>query len=151
MGASFFVTPSTHEIESASDEFDNVDLNVQSEYTWFWLLLLLNNFSSVFAFVAVFRGLCRTLFLLDQGLVCSSTCNTETMQDGTFLSYYLLQPSAGGPMLLRVINISALLNHFLLQLANSFAYGDGSTDTVKAIIDAQLDWQFRNMFTALIK
>ncbi|CAL9147624.1 unnamed protein product [Musa hybrid cultivar] len=78
MGASFFVTPSTHEIESASDESDNVDLNVQ-----------------------IFRGLCRTLFLLDQGLVCSSTCNTETMQDGTFLSYYLLQPSAGGPMLLR--------------------------------------------------
>ncbi|URE41134.1 hypothetical protein MUK42_06234 [Musa troglodytarum] len=78
MGSSFFVTPSTHEIESASDESDKVDLNVQ-----------------------IFRGLCRTLVLLDQGLVCSSTCNTETMQDGTFLSYYLLQPSAGGPMLLR--------------------------------------------------
>ncbi|WOL00955.1 hypothetical protein Cni_G09668 [Canna indica] len=78
MGTSFYVTPSCHETESASDESDKVDLNVQT-----------------------FHGLCRTLFLKDHGLVCSSTCNTETVQDGTFQCYYILQPSEGGPMLLR--------------------------------------------------
>ncbi|KAG6527704.1 hypothetical protein ZIOFF_009830 [Zingiber officinale] len=77
MGNSLYVTPSCHETES-SDESDNADLNA-----------------------LIFHGLCRTLFLLDQGLVCTSTCNTETMLDGTFLCYYILQPSDGGPMLLR--------------------------------------------------
>ncbi|XP_074562948.1 uncharacterized protein LOC141819596 [Curcuma longa] len=77
MGNSLYVTPSCHETES-SDESDNADLNA-----------------------LIFDGLCSTLFLLDQGLVCSSTCNTETMQDGIFLCYYILQPSDGGPMLLR--------------------------------------------------
>ncbi|GJN06097.1 hypothetical protein PR202_ga23787 [Eleusine coracana subsp. coracana] len=54
---------------------------------------------------AVFYGLCRTLFELDQGLVCSSLCNTGTMGIGTLQCYYLLQPSERGPMLLRVANI----------------------------------------------
>ncbi|XP_042461786.1 uncharacterized protein LOC122045574 isoform X1 [Zingiber officinale] len=82
MGNSLYVTPSCHETES-SDESDNADLNA-----------------------LIFHGLCRTLFLLDQGLVCTSTCNTETMLDGTFLCYYILQPSDGGPMLLRCVKSS---------------------------------------------
>ncbi|CAM0905564.1 unnamed protein product [Alopecurus aequalis] len=49
----------------------------------------------------IFYGLCETLFKLDQGLVCSSACNTETMKTGTLACYYLLQPSEKGPMLLR--------------------------------------------------
>nr|XP_051207506.1 uncharacterized protein LOC127323400 [Lolium perenne] len=49
----------------------------------------------------IFYGLCETLFKLDQGLVCSSTCNTETMKIGTLACYYLLQPSEKGAMLLR--------------------------------------------------
>ena len=51
---------------------------------------------------AVFYGLCETLFKLDQGLVCSSSCNIETMKIGTLQCYYLLLPSEKGPMLLRV-------------------------------------------------
>jgi hypothetical protein len=50
----------------------------------------------------LFYGLCETLFKLDQGLVCSSKCNTETMKIGSLECYYLLQPSEKGPMLLRV-------------------------------------------------
>uniref|UniRef100_A0A0D9UVS6 Uncharacterized protein n=1 Tax=Leersia perrieri TaxID=77586 RepID=A0A0D9UVS6_9ORYZ len=49
----------------------------------------------------LFYGLCETLFKLDQGLVCSSDCNTETMRIGSLQCYYLLQPSEKGPMLLR--------------------------------------------------
>ncbi|KAI9177436.1 hypothetical protein LWI28_015241 [Acer negundo] len=79
IGASFVVTPSTcHEMETASDETDQPELNVQ-----------------------LFRGLCRALNSLDQGLVCSSFCNVETMRKATFHCYYILQPSDNGPMLLR--------------------------------------------------
>lgn len=42
--------------------------------------------------------LCETLFKVDQGLVCSSACNTETMKIGSLLCCYLLQPSEKGPM-----------------------------------------------------
>ncbi|KAG8046251.1 hypothetical protein GUJ93_ZPchr0008g11731 [Zizania palustris] len=49
----------------------------------------------------LFYGLCEALFKLDEGLVCSSECNTETMKIGTLQCYYLLQPSEKGPMLLR--------------------------------------------------
>lgn len=50
---------------------------------------------------AVFRGLCSALHSLDQGLVCSSYCNMETMRKASFHCYYILQPSENGPMLLR--------------------------------------------------
>ncbi|ONK58708.1 uncharacterized protein A4U43_C09F15850 [Asparagus officinalis] len=36
-----------------------------------------------------------------KGLVCSSTCNTETMVNEAFHCYYLLQPSERGAMFLR--------------------------------------------------
>ncbi|XP_059444684.1 uncharacterized protein LOC132176477 isoform X2 [Corylus avellana] len=49
----------------------------------------------------VFRGLCSALYSLDQGLVCSSSCNIETMKEAAFHCYYILQPSDNGPMLLR--------------------------------------------------
>ncbi|XP_010656055.1 uncharacterized protein LOC100242180 isoform X2 [Vitis vinifera] len=49
----------------------------------------------------VFQGLCSTLRSLDQGLVCSSICNLETMREAAFHCYYILYPSDGGPMLLR--------------------------------------------------
>ncbi|KAI3684383.1 hypothetical protein L6452_33606 [Arctium lappa] len=75
VGTPFVVGPST------SHEFDDTD---QME---------LNN--------QVFQGLCSALHFLDQGLVCSSRCNTETMRETTFQCYYILLPSDNGVMLLR--------------------------------------------------
>ncbi|KAF8025407.1 hypothetical protein BT93_F2287 [Corymbia citriodora subsp. variegata] len=49
----------------------------------------------------LFQGLCWVLQSLDQGLVCSSNYNMETMKTSIFPCYYLLQPSDNGPMLLR--------------------------------------------------
>ncbi|KAL6955338.1 hypothetical protein U1Q18_041933 [Sarracenia purpurea var. burkii] len=51
--------------------------------------------------LAVFQGLCMTLHSLDQGLVCSSKCNIETMREAIFHCYYILLPSVKGLMLLR--------------------------------------------------
>ncbi|CAO2193229.1 unnamed protein product [Urochloa humidicola] len=77
IGRSYVVIPSSSDAEVAlSDE--RADQNTQ-----------------------IFYGLCETLCKLDQGLVCSSSCNTETMKIGTLQCYYLLQPSEKGPMLLR--------------------------------------------------
>ncbi|XP_075661081.1 uncharacterized protein LOC142630907 isoform X1 [Castanea sativa] len=79
MGDSYFVIPSAcHEVEAASDDIDQSELNAQ-----------------------VFQGLCGALHSLDQGLVCSSNCNIETMREVAFHCYYILQPSDNGPMLLR--------------------------------------------------
>ncbi|XP_059596685.1 uncharacterized protein LOC100242180 isoform X3 [Vitis vinifera] len=79
IGNSYFVTPSVcHDVEAASDEGDKTELNAQ-----------------------LFQGLCSTLRSLDQGLVCSSICNLETMREAAFHCYYILYPSDGGPMLLR--------------------------------------------------
>ncbi|KAJ0973493.1 hypothetical protein J5N97_021452 [Dioscorea zingiberensis] len=79
IGASCIVTPAAcHETEAVLDECAESDLNIQS-----------------------FHALCGALFHLDQGLICSSTCNMETMTVGTLHSYYILQPSDKGPMLLR--------------------------------------------------
>lgn len=79
IGTSYIVTPSASlEIEASSDENDNSELNAQ-----------------------LFQGLCSALQFLDQGLVCSSECNIETMTQTTFHCYYILQPSDNGPMLLR--------------------------------------------------
>ncbi|KAI3773527.1 hypothetical protein L1987_48057 [Smallanthus sonchifolius] len=75
MGTPFVVVPST------SNELDDTD---QTE---------LNN--------QVFQGLCSALHSLDQGLVCSSRCNTETMRETPFQCYYILLPSNNGVMLLR--------------------------------------------------
>ncbi|XVE63804.1 hypothetical protein DITRI_Ditri07aG0049700 [Diplodiscus trichospermus] len=78
-GNPYFVTPSASpEIDVASDEMDLLELNAQ-----------------------LFKGLCSALHSLDQGLVCSSNCNVETMREATFNCYYILQPSDNGPMLLR--------------------------------------------------
>lgn len=76
MGKSHVVIPSSNDEIGLTDE--SLDQNTQ-----------------------FFYGLCETLFKLDQGLVCSSACNTETMKIGTLECYYLLQPSEKGPMLLR--------------------------------------------------
>ncbi|KAI7986064.1 hypothetical protein LOK49_LG14G01380 [Camellia lanceoleosa] len=51
--------------------------------------------------LAVFQGLCSALHSLDQGLVCFSKCNIETMKESLFHCYYILLPSEKGPMLLR--------------------------------------------------
>ncbi|XP_020522939.1 protein PRD1 isoform X3 [Amborella trichopoda] len=82
LGIPYIVTPSSpHDIESATDESDNkLELNLQ-----------------------LFAGICQTLYSLDQGLVCTSHCNTETLREATFPCFYLLQPSDKGPMLLRRI------------------------------------------------
>ncbi|KMZ58208.1 hypothetical protein ZOSMA_79G00510 [Zostera marina] len=49
----------------------------------------------------VFHGLRVSLSQMDQGLVCVSRFNTETMKTTIFQCYYVLQPSNCGPMLLR--------------------------------------------------
>ncbi|CAM8878331.1 unnamed protein product [Rhodiola kirilowii] len=81
MGAAYYVTPSaSHDIESSIDDSDKLDLNSQ-----------------------VFRGLCNALNSLDQGLICSSVYNVETLKEAAFNCYYMLLPSGNGPMLLRRI------------------------------------------------
>ncbi|PAN31716.1 hypothetical protein PAHAL_5G439900 [Panicum hallii] len=77
MGRSFVVIPCSNDVEVALTD-ESSDQNTQ-----------------------IFYGLCETLFRFDQGLVCSSSCNIETMKIGTLQCYYLLQPSEKGPMLLR--------------------------------------------------
>ncbi|KAK9069848.1 hypothetical protein SSX86_010244 [Deinandra increscens subsp. villosa] len=75
VGTPFVVIPST---SNELDDTDQTDLNNQ-----------------------VFQGLCSVLHSLDQGLVCSSRCNTETMRETPFQCYYVLLPSNNGVMLLR--------------------------------------------------
>ncbi|KAJ0795009.1 hypothetical protein HanPI659440_Chr04g0145461 [Helianthus annuus] len=75
LGTPFVVVPST---SNELDDTDQTELNYQ-----------------------VFQGLCNALHSLDQGLVCSSRCNTETMRETPFQCYYLLLPSNNGVMLLR--------------------------------------------------
>ncbi|KAK9117762.1 hypothetical protein Sjap_016709 [Stephania japonica] len=48
-----------------------------------------------------FQGICLALQSLDQGLICSSNCNVDTMKEGAFQCFYILLPSENGPMLLR--------------------------------------------------
>ncbi|XP_010452700.1 PREDICTED: uncharacterized protein LOC104734758 isoform X2 [Camelina sativa] len=79
LGAPYIVSPSTcHETEATSEEMDQPDLNTQ-----------------------IFQGLCGALYSMDQGLVCSSKCNLDTMTVVEFHCYYILQPSENGPMLLK--------------------------------------------------
>ncbi|WOG99333.1 hypothetical protein DCAR_0518681 [Daucus carota subsp. sativus] len=74
-GPSYVVTPSSC---PESEDFDKSELNAQ-----------------------VFGGLCSVLHSLDQGLVCSSNCNIETLKQTSFQCYYILLPSDKGLMLLR--------------------------------------------------
>ncbi|XP_071901703.1 uncharacterized protein [Coffea arabica] len=74
-GASYVVAPSTF------NEFDETDKSEQNNQ--------------------LFQVICHLLNSLDQGLVCSSNCNVETMRETSFLCYYLLLPSDKGMMLLR--------------------------------------------------
>ncbi|KAG4998902.1 hypothetical protein JHK87_019974 [Glycine soja] len=79
IGASFVVIPSSyHPIETTSDDGDQSDLNVQ-----------------------LFRGLSSFLHSMNQGLICSSNCDLETMAEAPYHCYYILQPSDTGPMLMR--------------------------------------------------
>ncbi|KAI3723319.1 hypothetical protein L2E82_34806 [Cichorium intybus] len=74
-GTPFVVVPST---SNESDDSDPTELNNQ-----------------------VFQGICSALHFLDQGLICSSRCNTATMRETSFKCYYILLPSDNGMMLLR--------------------------------------------------
>ena len=79
MGASFVVTASSyHVIETNSDDTDQSDMNAQ-----------------------LFQGLSSVLHSVDQGLICSSNCDLETMTEAPYHCYYILQPSDNGPMLMR--------------------------------------------------
>ncbi|XP_073015377.1 uncharacterized protein [Primulina eburnea] len=49
----------------------------------------------------VFQAACGVLNSLDQGLVCSSNCNLETLMETSFKCYYILLPSEKGLMILR--------------------------------------------------
>ncbi|WCJ36381.1 hypothetical protein M5689_017585 [Euphorbia peplus] len=78
-GTSYIVVPSIcNEIEASSEEKYQSELNCQ-----------------------LFQGICNTLHSMDQGLVCSSYCNVETMKETAFCCYYILLASDNGPMLLR--------------------------------------------------
>ncbi|KAJ4824265.1 hypothetical protein Tsubulata_031295 [Turnera subulata] len=96
-GSSYFVTPSAgqDELETSSDQMDLSELNAQRypEYCF--------HVSGLGCDLAVFQGICSSLHSMDQGLICSSYCNTETMREAAFYCYYVLQPSDNGPMLLR--------------------------------------------------
>lgn len=52
--------------------------------------------------MVVYHGLCEALYSLDEGLICYSNCNTQTMLETTFQCFYILQPSEHGPMFLKV-------------------------------------------------
>ncbi|XP_027343149.1 uncharacterized protein LOC113855719 [Abrus precatorius] len=79
MGASFVVIPSScHVIETTSDDADQSDVNAQ-----------------------IFRGLSSILHSMDQGLICCTSCDLETMAEAHYRCYYILQPSDTGPMLMR--------------------------------------------------
>ncbi|KAK7399307.1 hypothetical protein VNO78_10488 [Psophocarpus tetragonolobus] len=79
MGASFVVIPSSsHVIETTSDDADQTDMNHQ-----------------------LFRGLSSFLDSMNQGLMCTSNCDLETMAEAPYHCYYILQPSDTGPMLIR--------------------------------------------------
>ncbi|XP_059642736.1 uncharacterized protein LOC132284633 isoform X2 [Cornus florida] len=49
----------------------------------------------------VFQGLSSVLHSFDQGLVCYSNCQIETMMEASFYCYYILLPSDKGLMILR--------------------------------------------------
>ncbi|KAL8497340.1 hypothetical protein ACS0TY_020869 [Phlomoides rotata] len=79
MGATYLVTPASYN----SDEKDESELNCK-----------------------LFQVVCRVLNSLDQGLVCSSTCNIETATGTSLPCYYILLPSDKGLMLLRRLSAS---------------------------------------------
>jgi hypothetical protein len=131
MGKSHVVIPSSNDEVALTDEsldqntqsrcfhsvrvvqFPRLSLNYTAKYIRHAVSHIMIPVSEYCLCCAVFYGLCETLFKLDQGLVCSSTCNTETMKIGTLACYYLLQPSEKGPMLLRVQSTS----HFYRNIA----------------------------------
>lgn len=76
--------------------------------------------------LVVFQGLCSVLHSLDQGLVCSSNCNIETLKQTSFQCYYILLPSDKGLMLLRVI-LSPLISLILLKIYNKFLWKSTQT------------------------
>ncbi|QCD84927.1 hypothetical protein DEO72_LG2g5285 [Vigna unguiculata] len=79
IGASFVVVSSSyHVIETTSDDTDQSEVNVQ-----------------------LFRGLSSFLQSMNQGLICSSNYDLETMAEAPCHCYYILQPSDTGPMLMR--------------------------------------------------
>ncbi|MCH81715.1 hypothetical protein A2U01_0002507 [Trifolium medium] len=79
MGASFVMTPSPYYvIETNSDDTDQSDMNAQ-----------------------LFQGLSSVLHSMDEGLICSSNCDLETMTEAPYHCYYILQPSDNGSMLMR--------------------------------------------------
>ncbi|TYK30260.1 uncharacterized protein E5676_scaffold344G00120 [Cucumis melo var. makuwa] len=79
MGAAYVVVPSSlRELESASADNDPFAVNALA-----------------------FQGLCGALHSLDQGLICLSKWNMETLNESTFPCYYILQPSQNGSMFLR--------------------------------------------------
>ncbi|GMH31509.1 hypothetical protein Nepgr_033352 [Nepenthes gracilis] len=79
IGIPHIVIPSAcHGTDAVSEEIEKFQLNNQ-----------------------LFQGLCQSLYSLDQGLVCRSSCNIETMRETGFYHYYILQPSNSRWMILR--------------------------------------------------
>ncbi|KZV57930.1 hypothetical protein F511_12536 [Dorcoceras hygrometricum] len=69
----------------------------------------------------VFQAVSSVLNSLDQGLVCSSNCNLETLMETSFKCYYILLPSEKGLMVLRrllaseeflpILDVSGLIHY----------------------------------------
>ncbi|XP_050226112.1 uncharacterized protein LOC126675507 isoform X2 [Mercurialis annua] len=119
-GTSYFVAPSAcNEIGACSDEMSQPDLNIQ-----------------------LFQGICSALHSMDEGLVCSSYCNVETMKETAFHCYYILLPSENGPMLLRRL---ASLEEVLPMLEiNQFMDSSMSMDIQNAIQASMLKIELRD-------
>ncbi|KDP22508.1 hypothetical protein JCGZ_26339 [Jatropha curcas] len=117
-GTSHYVAPSAcNEIETSSDEMFKPELNFQ-----------------------LFQGICSALHSMDQGLICSSYCNVETMRETAFHCYYILQPSENGPMLLR--RLAALEEVLPRPDINPFIHSSVSKDIQNAIHESVLKVDF---------
>ncbi|XP_020591365.1 uncharacterized protein LOC110032172 isoform X2 [Phalaenopsis equestris] len=107
MGTSYIIAPVYHDKKAASKEHE---MNAR-----------------------IFHGLCESLYSLDQGLVCSSSCNLENMTYGSFMSFYILQPSYHGLMLLRRLAASEEIFPYSSRTKQIFA-----SEEIKNFIKASL-------------
>ncbi|KAL1563820.1 hypothetical protein AAHA92_06243 [Salvia divinorum] len=107
-GTTYFVTPSSHH----SEESDTSKLNSQ-----------------------LFQVVCKVLNSLDQGLVCSSTCNIETATETSFRFYYILLPSDKGLMLVRRLSAS---EEFLPMPVYSHLISSSMVEEINSAVQASL-------------
>ncbi|CAL0325244.1 unnamed protein product [Lupinus luteus] len=113
MGSPFIVIRSPdHIIQATSDDVDQSDVNslralkprLPFGICFNSVIIILNCCHSIF------RGLSSLLQSMDQGLICSSNSDLETMTEALYRCYYILQSSDNGPMLLKNVCILASIS-----------------------------------------